>query len=607
MDQRSISLGRGHAGLSQPRHQSPPLVRQTLQPASRSSSRGSVGKPSQVYAATAYSSSPAPHSALSALSPSLWSVSGSGGYSGSPVAPAQVELRPGGSGYGSPPPSMNGRLPFRQYSAVQGRPSIPDSWGGQIRTSSANSTGLRTSSPGARFNWDPLQTVRQERQPQYTQHLRVPPPLACNSTEIPRTPERPPEAEVSSDETPPKSEMPLGRLSPGFRNGYHQGRHTLHPRAYTPKGAPAAPARYFQDKELASTQVTRRSMRTQRQAQEQRNPNIMTNPWQVLSKRASSPPQERSPPRPLLPTKAVFAQAHPKPEPIPTAEEAEASTPHSASVIAADGRLFTRSAVDPSPEAEPLEPLKEFGITSPRIGACGAQQSTEELPGPLRHALQFIRCLPALPKTSLDGARPFLPECDKHRKPTLVLDLDETLAHCCRSSRAEVPDTATSIPDLVVQFDDGAGTGRVFFRPYVHFFLEAAAKAFEVVVFTASQQSYADQVIDALDPTRSYIHHRLYRQHCTELRGAFFKELVLLGRPLAKCLLVDNSPISVACNADHGVLIKSWYGDKQDQELLYLLDLLGDMNLSTANGGEFPRYLSRRYGLREYFEALRSQ
>ena len=60
---------------------------------------------------------------------------------------------------------------------------------------------------------------------------------------------------------------------------------------------------------------------------------------------------------------------------------------------------------------------------------------------------------------------------------------------------------------------------------------EVVAKTFDVVVFTASQQSYADQVLDVLDP-RKLIAYRLYREHCTEFCGAYFKELGLLGRPL---------------------------------------------------------------------------
>ncbi|CAK0829896.1 unnamed protein product [Prorocentrum cordatum] len=111
--------------------------------------------------------------------------------------------------------------------------------------------------------------------------------------------------------------------------------------------------------------------------------------------------------------------------------------------------------------------------------------------------------------------------------------------------------------DLLVEFDDvpGRAVGAVAFRPGVRRFLEAAARRFEVVVFTASQQSYADKVIDALDPSGLLVAHRLYRGHCTEYRGAFFKDLGHLGRPLARCVLVDNSPISVALNPDNGILI----------------------------------------------------
>lgn len=190
-------------------------------------------------------------------------------------------------------------------------------------------------------------------------------------------------------------------------------------------------------------------------------------------------------------------------------------------------------------------------------------------------------------------------------KPTLVLDLDETLVHCSRGSRAALALNPTE-PDLIVEFDDGAGTGRVYYRPYVQFFLEEASKAFELVVFTASLKSYADQVIDALDPSGTLVSHRLYRQHCTEFRGAFFKELALLGRPLSRCLLVDNSPISVVSSVDNGVIIRSWYDDRQDQELLFLLQLLQDMQMSDVNGEGFDRYLSRRYGLSDFFHSLRN-
>jgi TFIIF-interacting CTD phosphatase-like protein len=101
------------------------------------------------------------------------------------------------------------------------------------------------------------------------------------------------------------------------------------------------------------------------------------------------------------------------------------------------------------------------------------------------------------------------------------------------------------------------------------------------------------------------IKHRLCRQHCTERGGAYFKELGLLGRPLSKCILVDNSPISLACNPDNGILIKSWYGDSSDEELLHLLGVLQDIRSHPAS--DCRAYLPGRYGLRKLFASLRLQ
>lgn len=61
----------------------------------------------------------------------------------------------------------------------------------------------------------------------------------------------------------------------------------------------------------------------------------------------------------------------------------------------------------------------------------------------------------------------------------------------------------------------------VFVRPFCMEFLKEMGKIFEIVVFTASRQDYADVVIDKLDPERNLIDHRLYRQHCLSVYGKF--------------------------------------------------------------------------------------
>ena len=42
---------------------------------------------------------------------------------------------------------------------------------------------------------------------------------------------------------------------------------------------------------------------------------------------------------------------------------------------------------------------------------------------------------------------------------------------------------------------------------------------FEIVIFTASKQSYADKIIDFLDPKNTLISFRFYREHCTIVDG----------------------------------------------------------------------------------------
>jgi len=83
-------------------------------------------------------------------------------------------------------------------------------------------------------------------------------------------------------------------------------------------------------------------------------------------------------------------------------------------------------------------------------------------------------------------------------------------------------------------------------RPYAKECLkECAAIGYQVVIFTASHQTYADAILDTfIDPKRIY--PRLYRQHCTKALGFQIKDLKVLRQPLNNVLIVDNSVISFA-------------------------------------------------------------
>jgi TFIIF-interacting CTD phosphatase-like protein len=66
------------------------------------------------------------------------------------------------------------------------------------------------------------------------------------------------------------------------------------------------------------------------------------------------------------------------------------------------------------------------------------------------------------------------------------------------------------------------------------------SKFFEIVVFTAGLQDYADWVLNELDWTKKKISHRLYRNNCSNIGGFLLKDLQLLGRDLKKTIIVDD-------------------------------------------------------------------
>ena len=52
-----------------------------------------------------------------------------------------------------------------------------------------------------------------------------------------------------------------------------------------------------------------------------------------------------------------------------------------------------------------------------------------------------------------------------------------------------------------------------FIRPHLHEFLRAVNLDYEVAVFTAGFDWYANPIIDKIDPSGTLIQHRFFRQH----------------------------------------------------------------------------------------------
>jgi len=183
----------------------------------------------------------------------------------------------------------------------------------------------------------------------------------------------------------------------------------------------------------------------------------------------------------------------------------------------------------------------------------------------------FIKILPPLRMCVPPRTEFLLPRLTRHsrKKKTLVLDLDETLVH-------STLDGSTNESDFVFPVDSGLMTHLVSVRkrPYLHEFLSQVAKLYEVVVFTASQQIYAEQLLDIVDPDSKYIQHRVYRDSCVVWEGNYLKDLTVLGRDLSQTIIIDNSPQAFGFQLENGVPIESWYDDDNDTALLQLIPFL---------------------------------
>ena len=136
-------------------------------------------------------------------------------------------------------------------------------------------------------------------------------------------------------------------------------------------------------------------------------------------------------------------------------------------------------------------------------------------------------------------------KCDT--KPTLVLDLDQTLLYStfemprCYDFDIRVPGN----PSAVIY---------VNLRPHIAQFISIIGMIYEIVVFTAAKKEYAQKVISEIDKS-GRINHFLYRESCKIFNGKYIKDLSRLGRPLISIILIDDIPYSYKLQPRNGVHI----------------------------------------------------
>ncbi len=164
----------------------------------------------------------------------------------------------------------------------------------------------------------------------------------------------------------------------------------------------------------------------------------------------------------------------------------------------------------------------------------------------------------------------------KSGRPVLVLDLDETLVHCCNFD----PTVQQQAAQVTLQYMNDKGqlvNARMTIRPHVEYFLRIVSRQFDVIVYTASDREYANAVVGYLDSERRYIKDILHRKHCVKTKKGFtVKDLkhLMSGGDLNRVFLVDNSTHCFAPQIHNGIPIVPFYYDTSDDQLQKLAEFL---------------------------------
>ena len=206
------------------------------------------------------------------------------------------------------------------------------------------------------------------------------------------------------------------------------------------------------------------------------------------------------------------------------------------------------------------------------------------------------------------------PKNEQHKKIALF-DLDETLVHCIGeiNSNENKKKKYQNVIEVILPSKKKVNIG-INIRPYWKDALNLIKEKYHIIIFTASHQSYANAVLDFMDPKKEFTKYRLYRNDCvlTNLDGVKFyiKDLSIFDKyyNLKDIVLIDNSVLSFAYHLDNGIPIVPYYDADEDGELeilaYYLLSISHYDDLRNANKKHIriEFYLDEARKEREYLE-----
>ena len=182
---------------------------------------------------------------------------------------------------------------------------------------------------------------------------------------------------------------------------------------------------------------------------------------------------------------------------------------------------------------------------------------------------------------------PFDNEINIGNKKLAIFDLDETLVHCQSSKINKCQyQIEVNLPSRK------KGLIGINIRPNWEKALNIIKDKYIIVVFTASHSTYADAVLNFMDPNNKYFKYRLYRNNCTSVKyegkEIYIKDLTVFKNiDLKNIIIIDNSVVSFTYQLNNGMPILPYYDSERDNELIclayYLMRIYDYEDLREAN------------------------
>ena len=172
---------------------------------------------------------------------------------------------------------------------------------------------------------------------------------------------------------------------------------------------------------------------------------------------------------------------------------------------------------------------------------------------------------------------------------TVVLDLDETLAHLPRSEDEELGSVKLSFDP-----DNKDDLTPINIRPFTNEFLKAISQFSEVILFTAGMKPYVDVIVNYLDPDKTIFSYIVYRENCIKIPNNkhLIKDIrIFKNRSMENMFLVDNSIFNFCFSPNNGIPALPFYKDLKDNFLpklyFYLKELSRSKSKIELNKNEF--------------------